>query len=52
MKDTQPQPIYLKDYRVPDFLIEETRLTFDLYEDFTGQDMCKDCQVVISHQDN
>ena len=35
MKDVQPQPVYLKDYRVPDFFIEETKLTFDLQEEFT-----------------
>ena len=35
MKDIQPKPVYLKDYRVPDFLIEETVLKFDLHEDYT-----------------
>ena len=31
MNDTQPQTIYLKDYQVPEFLIDTTHLTVDLY---------------------
>lgn len=30
MKDAQPQTIYLKDYQVPDFLIDKTELHFSL----------------------
>ncbi|WGL17608.1 aminopeptidase N [Microbulbifer bruguierae] len=30
MKDNQPRTIYLKDYKVPDYLIDHTELTFDL----------------------
>ncbi|WP_406827480.1 aminopeptidase N [Microbulbifer sp. ARAS458-1] len=30
MKDTQPRTIYLKDYQVPDYLVDRTELTFDL----------------------
>ncbi|MCA0893959.1 aminopeptidase N [Microbulbifer agarilyticus] len=30
MQDTQPQTIFLKDYQVPDYLIDRTDLTFDL----------------------
>ncbi|MCA0901182.1 aminopeptidase N [Microbulbifer agarilyticus] len=30
MQDTQPQTIFLKDYQVPDYLIDRTELTFDL----------------------
>ena len=33
MRDAQARTIYLKDYRVPDFLIDSTDLHFDLYED-------------------
>ncbi|PJE77802.1 Aminopeptidase N [invertebrate metagenome] len=33
MKDAQPRTIYLKDYQAPDYLIDTTDLTFDLYED-------------------
>lgn len=33
MKAIQPTPTYLKDYRVPDFFIETTLLTVDLYAD-------------------
>ena len=33
MKDAQPKAIFLKDYQAPDFLIEETQLTFELFED-------------------
>jgi aminopeptidase N len=35
MRDAQPRTIQLKDYRVPDFLIDTTALHFDLYEDKT-----------------
>ena len=30
MKDATPQTIYLKDYRVPEFVIDKTNLVFDL----------------------
>lgn len=33
MRDAQPSAIYLKDYRVPNFLIEKTELVFELAED-------------------
>jgi len=33
MKDAQPRTIFLKDYKVPPFLIDETVLHFDLYEE-------------------
>jgi aminopeptidase N len=33
MRDAQPRTIYLKDYRPPDYFIDETRLDFDLHED-------------------
>ncbi len=33
MKERQPSTIYLKDYRPPDFLIDETDLRFQLFED-------------------
>ena len=32
MKESQPSAIYLKDYKVPPFLIDKTELTFDLDE--------------------
>ena len=32
MKDATPQTIYLKDYRVPEFLIDNTELVFELSE--------------------
>src|SRR6056297_4089999 len=35
MRDAQPKAIYLKDYRPPEYLIPETRLHFELYEEFT-----------------
>ncbi|GMG86908.1 aminopeptidase N [Biformimicrobium ophioploci] len=35
MKDAQPRTIYLKDYRAPDYWIDETHLTFDLQPDAT-----------------
>lgn len=31
----QPQAIHLKDYRVPDYVIDKTELHVDLYEDYT-----------------
>ena len=34
MKDATPQTIYLKNYRVPDFLIDNTDLVFDLHKDY------------------
>lgn len=33
MEDTQPGTIYLKDYQAPNYWIDTTHLTFDLYED-------------------
>ena len=30
MRDAQPGTIFLKDYRVPDFLIDTTRLELEL----------------------
>lgn len=35
MKDAQPKAIYLKDYQVPPFLIEQTKLNFDLQDGIT-----------------
>ncbi len=35
-EEGQPKAIYLKDYRVPPFLIEETSLHVDLNDDVTG----------------
>jgi aminopeptidase N len=35
MKESQGTTVYLKDYRAPDFLIDETRLLVQLYEDHT-----------------
>lgn len=35
MRTEQPKTIYLKDYQAPDYLIDETHLTFELYEDHT-----------------
>ena len=35
MKESQGKTIYLKDYRPPEYLIDETHLTFELYEDHT-----------------
>lgn len=34
MKDAQPRAIYLKDYQAPDYWIDNTDLTFDLFEDY------------------
>jgi len=31
VKDAAPQPIYLKDYKAPDYLIDEVHLTFELH---------------------
>lgn len=36
MKNANPQAIYLKDYRVPDYLIHHVQLTFTLDEQETG----------------
>ena len=33
MRTEQPRVIHLKDYRVPDYLIDETHLNFELFED-------------------
>ena len=33
MGTAQPQMIYLKDYQAPEYLIDETHLTFELFED-------------------
>lgn len=33
MRTEQSKTIYLKDYQVPDYLIDETHLTFELFED-------------------
>ncbi|MBM7060906.1 aminopeptidase N [Pseudomonas sp. UL073] len=35
MRTEQPKTIYLKDYQAPDYLIDETHLTFELFEDHT-----------------
>lgn len=35
MTKSSPQPIYLKDYQAPDFLIERTNLEFELGEELT-----------------
>ena len=35
MRDAEPRATFLKDYRVPPFLIDTTRLTFELGEDST-----------------
>jgi len=32
MKQAKPQPIYLKNYKKPDYLIPEIKLHFDIYE--------------------
>ena len=34
MRDATPQTIYLKDYQVPEFLIDKTSLVFDLQDEF------------------
>ena len=33
MRDSQPRTIYLKDYQPPEYLIDSTRLEFELFED-------------------
>jgi len=38
MRDAQPKNIYLKDYQSPLFLINQTHLRFDLFEDYTQVD--------------
>ena len=35
MRTEQPQMIYLKGYQAPEYLIDETHLTFELFEDHT-----------------
>ncbi len=35
MRDAQPRTIYLKDYRVPEYLIDKTALSFRLGEQYT-----------------
>ncbi|TLX58150.1 aminopeptidase N [Stutzerimonas nosocomialis] len=35
MRTDQPKVIHLKDYQAPDYLIDETHLTFELHEDHT-----------------
>ncbi len=35
MRSEQPKTVYLKDYKAPDYLIDETHLTFELFEDHT-----------------
>ncbi|WP_236208534.1 aminopeptidase N [Pseudomonas tohonis] len=35
MRTEQPKVIHLKDYQAPDYLIDETALTFELHEDHT-----------------
>ncbi|HLD67495.1 MAG TPA: aminopeptidase N, partial [Pseudomonas sp.] len=35
MRTEHPKMIYLKDYQAPDYLIDETHLTFELFEDHT-----------------
>ena len=35
MRTEQPKMIYLKDYKAPDYLIDETHLTFELHDDHT-----------------
>ncbi|PJI49679.1 MAG: aminopeptidase N [Pseudomonas sp.] len=35
MRTEQPKVIHLKDYQAPEYLIDETNLTFELYEDHT-----------------
>ncbi|MGV8864742.1 MAG: aminopeptidase N, partial [Pseudomonas sp.] len=35
MRIEQPKMIYLKDYQAPEYLIDETHLTFELFEDHT-----------------
>ena len=35
MSTTNPTPIYLKEYQVPPFIIDQVQLIFDLHDDFT-----------------
>ncbi|WP_349616607.1 aminopeptidase N [Azotobacter salinestris] len=35
MRTEQPKTVYLKDYQAPDYLIDETHLSFELHEDRT-----------------
>jgi aminopeptidase N len=35
MKESQGKTVWLRDYRVPDYLIDETQLVFELHEDYT-----------------
>jgi len=35
MRTEQPKMIYLKDYQAPEYLIDETHLTFELFDDHT-----------------
>ena len=35
MRDAQPKSIYLKDYQPPVYVIDQTHLKFDLYEEMT-----------------
>jgi aminopeptidase N len=35
MRTEQPKMIYLKDYQAPDYLIDQTHLTFELHDDHT-----------------
>ena len=35
MKESQGKTVWLRDYRVPDYLIDETQLVFELHEDHT-----------------
>ncbi|MEE4464507.1 hypothetical protein V2S84_20715, partial [Azotobacter chroococcum] len=35
MRTEQPKTIYLKDYQAPEYLIDETHLSFELHEDRT-----------------
>ena len=43
MKDATPQTIYLKDYQVPEFLIDKTSLVFDLNEEYC----CVNSELII-----
>ncbi len=38
MRDAQPKNIYLTDYQPPHFMIDQTHLRFDLFEDYTQVD--------------
>ncbi len=41
MRTEQPKMIYLKDYQAPEYLIDETHLTFELFEDHTGRPVAR-----------